>query len=181
VRIWRAAIEILTHVIFSCLVLFLSIVVPLHLLLSALKFPYESLTSFMSALNDRGRLSDVMLIILPLCMGYTFQSLRFAYEVGRVERDIPPLAFVFALLIPTLLLIVFEPSLFGYVKDYFDKPLDPENYHDARRAIIACMTSFVLLEFFMTFSRARSRAERITLRALNEPPRPRTASEEHRE
>lgn len=155
-KLWNSFCAIAPHLIFSCLVLVASIVLPFAILLAALDCPITNIVAFVPSVNELKRMSDVMLIIVPLCVLYFLFGLMFAYHVGKA-KTVPEGLFVTSFIVPLTFLALLQFPLYYYIIVKNEARLSGAHYRIAEATVYGVVASLIWVELFMAFVRAKSR------------------------
>jgi hypothetical protein len=155
-RGWRRFCGSASDAAYSCMVLAFGIILPCALLTASIGQPVTHVVSVVPMMNNLRRISDVILVIMPLCIFYSLTGLMFAFDTGRAGQISRGL-FRGIFLIPLFAVALGQLPLYQYLFYYRDTQLLDEHYRIAQASIYLCVFAVIYLEMFMAFSRASER------------------------
>ena len=104
------------------------------------------------------RLSDVLLVLIPIASSYVLMGFIFAYNVGRRSMDIPDAIFFPCFVLPGITLGVAQMGLLLYFAYDHGEMLIGQRYNAATASVETAIGALIWLEIFMSFARAVSKA-----------------------
>jgi hypothetical protein len=149
------AINILTPVFWSVLILVTSLTLPIFLLLSAIHEPFS--TDLIFALNKERKVYELSLIFVPLGLLYVVDSVVYAFNIGQpghpnVRRSL----FILSFALPILGLLIAQLPLDYFLYATLDTQLRPEQIKADEFAIYTSVVCLFIVDVFMSFNSART-------------------------
>ena len=145
---WRGALGIIVpSVLESLFVLLTTLLVPLILLLLSWGQPVVGLFSIVPQANSLAKLSEIILIIIPLACLYISTALSFVLRIARTQAISDTLLFT-SLFVPILTLLICQPILYFYFITYSHTVLSDNELAAASATIYTSIGCLVMLDVF---------------------------------
>jgi hypothetical protein len=159
---WRRIFWIfLPYILESIAVLFLSFAIPVTLLFFSWNIPVTKVLAAIAVANQQEKISDILLIIIPLASLYIATSIAFVYRI-RKDVSFSDSYFSLCLFVPTVGLLIAQPVLYYYLISYRDEMLSSEHFSIASGSIYFALTCLVCIEVFRAVCLAESENPLVT-------------------
>jgi hypothetical protein len=155
----------------SFFVLLLALLLPWTILLHIWDDNFLSLPSIVLTANRLKRLSDLILVIVPLASLYIASSVAFGRRLGKDGHALGNKFFVFFFFFPIILLLFMQVPLYAYLNSTRGLfALEGQHLVAARIAIYVTIACLLWLDFFKSIFEAGSKQPTLTSPLLLSPP-----------